>query len=52
MIRYDFEGNHRYLAEMAYFFELIQAGEVEFDRDLQSGLRVLELINDARFRDI
>jgi len=52
LIRYDFEANHRYLAEMAYFFERIQAGEVEFDIDLRSGLRVLELINDTRFRDI
>ena len=51
-IRYDFEGNHRYLAEMAYFFERITAGEVEFDLDLRSGLRVLELISDARFRGI
>ena len=51
-IRYDFEGNHRYLAEMAYFFERITAGEVEFDLDLRSGVRVLELIHDKRFRDI
>jgi len=51
-IRYDFEGNHRYLAEMEYFFERIRDGEFEFDLDLRSGLRVLELINDKRFRDI
>lgn len=52
IIRYDFEGNHRYLAEMAYFFDLVKAGELEFDLDLRSGLRVLELINDVRFRGI
>ena len=52
IIKYDFEANRRYLAEMAYFFELIRAGELEFDLDLRSGLRVLELINDARFQDI
>ncbi len=50
IIRYDFEGNHRYLAELAYFFERVQAGGSEFDLDLRSGLRVVELINDARFR--
>ena len=51
-IKYDFEGNQRYLAEMAYFFERIAAGEVEFDLDLRSGVRVLELISDASFRGI
>lgn len=50
-IRYNFEGNHRYIAEMAYFFERIRAKEVEFDLDLRSGVRVLELINDKRFQD-
>lgn len=52
IIKYDFEGNHRYLAEMEYFFEKVRLGEVEFDLDLRSGLRVLEVINDERFQDI
>ena len=52
LISYKFEANHRYLSEMAYFFERIRAKEVEFDIDLRSGLRVLELINNDSFRDI
>jgi len=52
IVQYDFEGNHRYLAEMEYFFERVRAGDVEFDLDLRSGLRVLELIMDPRLTDL
>lgn len=52
IIRYDFETNHRYLAEMAYFFERVRNREVEFDLDLRAGARILELINEAYFQDI
>ncbi|MFC2017462.1 Gfo/Idh/MocA family protein [Chloroflexota bacterium] len=50
IINYEFNRNHRYLAEMAYFFDRIRAGEVQFDLDLRSGIRVVELINDIRFQ--
>jgi len=52
IIRYDFEANHRYLAEMSYFFERVRNREVEFDLDLRAGVRVLELITDAHFQNI
>lgn len=52
IVRYDFETNHRYLAEMAYFFERVRNREVEFDLDLRAGARVLELINNAHFQNI
>lgn len=48
-IRYDFEGNRRYLAEMQYFLARVQAGDLEFDLDLRSGLRVLELLHARQF---
>ena len=52
IIRYDFETNHCYLAEMLYFFERVRNREMEFDLDLRAGARVLELINDAHFQDM
>ncbi len=52
IMTYDFEPNKRYLAEMAYFFERVRANDIEFDLDLRSGLRVLELINDECFTDL
>jgi len=52
IIRYNFEGNHRYMAEMEYFFERVRAGDVMFDLDLHSGLRVLELIMDSSLREL
>jgi predicted dehydrogenase len=51
-VSYAFEGNHRYMAETAYFFERIRAREVQFDLDLRSGVRVLEIISDSRFKEI
>ena len=52
VVPYNFAGNNRYLAEMKYFFERVEAGDVEFDLDLRSGLRVLELIMDPCFRNM
>lgn len=52
IVHYKFEGNHRYIAEMEYFFERVRSGDVTFDLDLRSGLRVLELIMDPCFRDL
>ena len=52
VVKYNFEGNHRYVAEMKYFFERVRSGDVEFDLDLRSGKRVLELILDPSFREL
>ncbi|MCP4613883.1 MAG: Gfo/Idh/MocA family oxidoreductase [Planctomycetes bacterium] len=52
ILRYDFEPNDCYMDEMTYFFKRVRNRDVEFDMDLWSGLRVLELINNEHFRDL
>ncbi|MBN1930468.1 MAG: Gfo/Idh/MocA family oxidoreductase, partial [Desulfobacterales bacterium] len=52
VVKFDFDGNKRYLDELSYFFERVLMKDCNFALNLHSGVRVLELLNDVHFRDL
>jgi predicted dehydrogenase len=51
-ITFDFDSNKRYVDELSYFFERVSSNDYNFTLNLNSGLRVLQLLSDAHFRDL
>jgi predicted dehydrogenase len=49
VIRYDFDGNRRYVRELEYFFEQVKNKTTEFDLDLRAGAKVMNLIFNDQF---
>jgi predicted dehydrogenase len=49
---YSFDGNKRYIEEIKYFINLIQEKKYTHDLDIQTGIKVMELMNSKNIRDL
>ncbi len=47
----EYSGNDAYLAELAFFFKQVELGVVNFDLDIDAGIKVMEALNSPQLQD-